>query len=150
MKRSKQVLNTLLVVAILSASLACWQVNRALDAPLTVADGGVVFEIRPGSALSTISNELAEKGILAHPKIFRWYGRLAGHAGSIHAGEYLIETGTSPRTLLDKFVSGDVRLYSFTIVPGWTYRELIEALGANPVVEHSITVEDWPRRHTPR
>ncbi len=145
MKRSLQVLTIFLAVAILTASFAFWRVNRVLDAPLAVPENGAVFEIRPGSALSTIGKELAEQGLLMNPGIFRWYGQLTGQAGSIRAGEYLIENGTSPRALLDKFVSGDVRLYSFTVVPGWTYRELIAALAAHPAVDHSITFEDWPR-----
>jgi len=144
MKRSLRILTVLLVAAIVTASFAFWYVNHVLDASLTIPEEGAVFEIRAGSALSTIGDELVGQGILAHPKIFRWYGQLAGHAGSVHAGEYLIETGTSPRTLLDKFVSGDVKLYSFTIVPGWTFREMITALSAHPAIEHSITPEDWP------
>jgi UPF0755 protein len=145
MKRPLQVLISLLIAATLTAGLAVWHVNRVLDSPLSVPEGGIVFEILPGSALSTIGNRLAGTGILQKPGIFRWYAQLAGHAGSIRAGEYLIETGTTPRDLLDKFVSGDVRLYSFTVVEGWTYREMIEALAAHPAIEHSITVEDWPR-----
>jgi UPF0755 protein len=145
MKRPLQVLTILFIVATLSASVAFWQVNRVLDAPLTVPENGAVFEVRPGAALSTIAQALAGQGILAKPGIFRWYAQLAGQAGSIHAGEYLIEDGTSPRELLDKFVSGDVQLYSFTIVPGWTFREMMAALAAHPAVDHSLTVEDWPR-----
>lgn len=145
MKQPLQVFTALFIAAILTVSFAFWHVNRVLGAPLTIPDDGAVFEIRPGSALSTIGNELAEQGILMNPNIFRWYAQLTGHAGSIRAGEYLIEQGTSPRALLDKFVAGDVQLYSFTIVPGWTYREMIEAMAAHPAVEHNITVEDWPR-----
>jgi len=145
MKRPFQVLTILLAVAMLTASLAFWQVNRVLDSPLAVPENGAVFEIRPGAALSTIGQELAGQGILANPEIFRWYAQLGGHAGSIHAGEYLIEYGTNSRELLDKFVSGDVQLYSFTIVPGWTYREMILALAEHPAIDHSFTVEDWPR-----
>jgi UPF0755 protein len=145
MKRPLQVLTILVVVAILSASVTFWHVNRVLDSPLTVHENGAVFEVRPGAALSTIGQELAVQGILTNPQIFRWYAQLGGHAGSIHAGEYLIEYGTNSRELLDKFVSGDVQLYSFTIVPGWNYRELILALAEHPAIDHSLTVEDWPR-----
>ncbi len=145
MKRSLQALMILVIAAMLIASFAYWRINNVLDSPLVVADDGIVFEIRQGSALSSIGNDLAARGILTSPKVFRWYAQLAGHAGSIRAGEYLIEAGTTPRGLLDKFVSGDVRLYSLTIVEGWTYREMIAALTAHPAIEHSITIEDWPR-----
>jgi UPF0755 protein len=41
-------------------------------------------------------------------------------------------------------VSGDVRLYSFTIVEGWTFRELLAALDASDSIEPGIEFEDWP------
>ena len=69
---------------------------------------------------------------------------MAGKAASIQAGEYQIRPDTTPRELLDIFVSGEVRLYSFTIVEGWTFRELLAALANDPVVQSSIEFEDWP------
>jgi UPF0755 protein len=46
--------------------------------------------------------------------------------------------------LLDQFVSGEVQLYSFTIVEGWTFRELLAALHASKNIIASIEYEDWP------
>lgn len=145
MRRSLQVLIGLIVAAVLSVALVAWQSIRALDSALAVPNGGVVFEIAPGSALSTISNQLADLGILGNPKVFRWYAQLSGHAGSIRAGEYRIDEGTTARQLLYKFVAGDVQLYAFTVVEGWTFREMLEALTAHPAVEPSVAIEDWPR-----
>ena len=145
MKPSVRLLIILLVAAVLGTGFSLWQVNRVLGSPLQVPEGGVVFEIHSGSALATIGDELAEQGILRNPQVFRWYAQLTGRAGSIRAGEYRIHAGSTPRDLLDKFVSGDVQLHSFTAVEGWTYRELIQALAAHPAIEHSVTVEDWPR-----
>ena len=145
MKPSLRVLISLNVAAILAASLAVWHVNSVLGSPLVVPGDGVLFEIAPGSALTTIADELSEEHILRNPRIFRWYAQLKGYAGSIRAGEYRIDPGNTPKDLIDKFVSGDVQLYSFTVIEGWTYREMFAALAAHPAVEHSITVEDWPR-----
>ncbi len=140
-----RVLVSTILALILVASLAIGHVHSVMGSPLAVSVEGTLFEIAPGSALTTISNELADQHILLNPRIFRWYAQLKGYAGSIRAGEYSIEPGTTARGLLDKFVSGDVQLYSFTIVEGWTYRDLIAALAVHPAVEQSITVEDWPR-----
>ncbi len=140
-----RVLTSLIIAAILAAGVAIWQVNNVLSSPLAVSSDGILFEIAPGSALTTIAEELSEKQILRSPRLFRWYAQLKGHAGSIRAGEYRIDSGTTVRGLLDKFVSGDVQLYSFTVIEGWTYREMIAALAVHPAVERTITVEDWPR-----
>jgi len=145
MKSSLRVLIGVNVAVFLIAGLGVWHVYNVLGSPLSVSAEGTLFEISPGSPLTTIANELSERQILQGPRIFRWYAQLKGYAGSIRAGEYRIDSGTTARGLLDKFVSGDVQLYSFTIVEGWTYREMITSLAAHPAVEQTITVEDWPR-----
>ena len=145
MKSPLRVLIGVNVALFLIAGLGVWHVNNVLGSPLSVSAEGTLFEISPGSALTTIANELSEQQILQSPRIFRWYAQLKGYAGSIRAGEYRIDSGTTARGLIDKFVSGDVQLYSFTIVEGWTYREMITSLAAHPAVEQTITVEDWPR-----
>jgi UPF0755 protein len=65
-------------------------------------------------------------------------------AGAVHAGEYEIAAGTTPKQLLLKFVSGEVLLYSMTIVEGWNFRELMAAIQASTLLEHTIVYEDWP------
>jgi len=144
MKRLIPFVLTAALVAVIVIGAGAWYAARVLERPLTLPEAGVAFEIRPGSALATVSNELVERGILSEPTVFRWYGRLSGKANMIHAGEYLIEPGTTPASLLDKFVRGEVRLYSFTIVEGWTFREMLTALAAHPAISTSIGYEDWP------
>jgi len=120
------------------------QFNRFLHSPLDIAESGVGFEIKSGSTFRTVGNDLAAAGIVEQPTWLRWYARVSGKASRIHAGEYLIESGTTPAQLVELFVSGAVRLYSFTIVEGWTYRELLSALAADPVVQKTMEYDDWP------
>lgn len=144
MKRLLIVCAVLAAAAMVVAAAALWQANRLLDAPLAVPADGMTYEIRPGSALATVSDDLARQGILDHPTVFRWYGRITGKAKDIHAGEYLLAAGTTPRELLDQFVAGNVRQYTFTIVEGWTFRELLQALSGHPAILTTLTFEDWP------
>ena len=120
------------------------QVAQFLNAAMAIPDDSVVFEIAAGSAFASISRDLAGRGYIEHPDWFRWYARLTGKAGSAHAGEYLIDAGTTPRRLLQMFVDGEVQLYSFTIIEGWTFRELVAALADDDTVDASIDYEDWP------
>ncbi len=135
-------------LAVLAGALALlaglWAADRALNTPLDVPADGAVFEVRSGSSLAAVSRDLAAAGWLRYPELFNWYARLAGQAESIHAGEYRIDPGTTPVLLLKKFVDGDVRLYSFTIVEGWNYRELLAALGTEPALRSTLAPEDWP------
>ena len=142
--RLKPALYAVLAVAVLAVAVPGWRGSQFLNAAMSIPGDSVVFEIPAGTAFAAISRNLAERGYIRHPDWFRWYARLSGQAGSVRAGEYRIDAGTTPRQLLQIFVAGDVQLYSFTIIEGWTFRELVAALAANDTVEGGLDFEDWP------
>jgi UPF0755 protein len=63
------------------------------------------------------------------------------------AGEYRLEPGIKPQGLLQKLERGDVIRYRFTIVEGWTHRQLLDALQVDPVLgpglKDRMKVEEW-------
>lgn len=134
----------LLTIGVIATAVGLWQLNRYLEMPLNVPEDGVSFEISPGTPFASVSQRLAALGILEHPRVLNGYGRWSGQAPKIRAGEYRIEAGSTAISLLDKFVSGDVQLHSFTIIEGWTYRDLVGALAANTAIENTVVFEDWP------
>ena len=138
------VLAAVLGVVALGLAILAVRANRFLDAPMAVPEDGVIFAIATGSTFSAISDRLAQHGYIEHSDWLRWYARLTEQANAVQAGEYRIDAGTTPRQLLEMFVSGEVELYSFTIVEGWTYRELVQALAGDPNVDKTIEFEDWP------
>ena len=144
MSRLLKVILALGGVLLLTVLVAGIQFTRFLDSPVNVPDDGAEFEIASGTAFRQVSSALGERGIIAHPTYFRLYARVTGKAASVHAGEYTLSAGLTPRDLLDMFVAGDVRLYSFTIVEGWNIRDLFAALADDPVLESTLSVEDWP------
>ena len=99
----------LLLVAVIAA-IGIWQVQRFMSSPVDVPDDGVTFAIAPGSSFSAVAERLMEQGIIDDTTPFRLYARWTGQANAIQAGEYGIAPGTTPRALLEKFTSGDVRL----------------------------------------
>ncbi len=110
-----------------------------LNTPLTVPEKQpVVFVIQPGESLTTVSRRLAAHGIVEHPAYFHFLGRWKGWQARIKAGEYEIEPGMLPEQLLIRFVRGKVRLLSFTIVEGWTWRRLRDELRRSSVLRHTI------------
>lgn len=123
------------LVAAAGWGLAAW---RSLGAPLTLpSNAPLMFEVPNGSSLTKVAAELAEQGIVRHPRILAWYGRVKGEATRIHAGEYELETGLTARGLLDKLVAGRVYLHQFTIVEGWRFDELLRALRTDPAIVSS-------------
>ncbi len=134
----------LVLVAVLAVVVVISQINTFMTTPVKAADHGVAFEISPGSSFAAVCQKLVAEGVIADDRWFRLYVRWHDKAGSIQAGDYLIEAGATPLSLLDKFTSGNVRLYTFTLVEGWNAREVLDALHANEAITATMSDEDWP------
>ncbi len=131
------------VALALALAYGAIQARQYLNTPVNAGTDGVEYTIQPGSSLHAVSEELTAIGVTKRPLILRAYGRWLGVAGSIQAGDYLIRPGTTPAQLLEQFASGDVQLYSFTIVEGWNHWELLQALHDNEYIDATLTDEDW-------
>ena len=92
----------------------------------------VELHIQRGSALREVAAQLERHGIIEHPFAFSLLGRLTGKAGQIKAGCYLFEASTSPWALLRKLTQGETLLGRITIIEGWTFRQMREALDRHP------------------
>jgi UPF0755 protein len=112
---------------------------RSLDEPLKVS-APLRFKVAPGSRFSRVAAELRAQGILEHPRSWVLYARWRGLASAIKTGEYEIDPGATPRSLLEKLVTGQVVLHSFTIVDGWRAQDVLAALRRDPAI--SVTADD--------
>ncbi len=133
-----------LAAALITALVSIARVNNFLEQPANIDEAGLEIVIEPGSSFGRVSADLARLRVIEHPDWFRWYARLTGKAASVRAGQYRLASGDSPADILQKFVVGEVELHSFTIVEGWTYRELIAAMAQSEIIRSSIVYEDWP------
>ena len=140
----KRLLQAVAVLAVAGALALTYQVNSFMNTPLDVADNGTSFEIPAGASFISISAKLIERELIDSDRWLRIYVRWHGLAGAIQAGDYLIESGATPESLLHQFTSGAVHLYAFTLIEGWSYREVLQALHANEAVKVTMTDEDWP------
>ncbi|MBJ89511.1 MAG: aminodeoxychorismate lyase [Woeseia sp.] len=131
-----------IVLALLAFMTIGVQFKQFLSRPINISEPIEGFEINSGMSFSEVSSQLTALGLVTHPVFFQLYGRFAGHAGSLQAGEYVIEEGVTPAGLLNKFVTGDVRLYSFTAVEGWTFSEFLQRLGDHQAINKRAEVLD--------
>ena len=122
----------MLALAVALGGTLLWA-RTELHRPLAL-EAPAVVEIPPGTPLARVAADLESRGMLGHPAVLSWYGRLTGEAARIKAGEYVLQPGLSAAEALAKFVAGDVRLYSFTIVEGWTTAEAVRALQEHPSI----------------
>jgi UPF0755 protein len=133
----------LLAVLILAVSFgAAWLLMDYQDfsaSTLHLADAEVPYTIAPHSSVRQIALDLAQRGIIDKPYMFVLAAYLSGHPHGIKAGEYAMKSGMHPTDLLDLFATGKVIQHAFTIVEGWTFRELRAALAQDKVLLHTLT-----------
>ena len=129
----------MLVLTLIAGASAFWWVTRQ---PLPLPEQPFEFTVRSGATLRAVAHDLTGAGVLRADWTLVALGRLEGVDRMIKAGNYEIPAGTSLSGLLAKLTQGDVTQTSFTIVEGWSLRDLREALRAEQDV--TKTVLDLP------
>ncbi len=127
---------------VLAASLAVGWLGFGYQAfvssPLTVPPAGLIIDVAPGTSLNLLAQQLHRRHIVASVRYFVWMGRIKGASHAIQTGEYRIEPGMTPEQLLVRIVQGKVVEYSLTLVEGWTFRQVIATIRANPYLRHTL------------
>lgn len=134
MIKRARIVGAALLLCIGAAGIAAIWAKNSLESPLTLPAEGVRIEVPNGASLRRVTADLAARGILQHPWLVAAYGRLTEQATKIRAGEYQIAAGTTPVTLLDKLVSGEVFLHEITIVEGSRFRDALAAVRAHAAI----------------
>lgn len=139
-KRLYKGLLILLLGIALSAGVAVFEYQRFLAAPLN-PEQAVRFEVRSGDHIRSVANRLVDAGLLQEPWMMIIGARLSGQDVKIKAGEYEIPEGSTPKQLLDLFVSGKSIQYGFTLIEGWSFRQMRAFLAQSADLEHKLSAE---------
>jgi UPF0755 protein len=129
-----------LLILLLTTAAVAWvwvDVNQYLDEPMPI-EQSQSYELKPGSNFVRVVNELKQAGMITQSRYLRWYGRLTGKARQIKAGEYEIMVGLTPRQLLEMMIIGKVRQYALTLVEGWNFRQVMDAVHSHPSLAHTL------------
>src|SRR5262245_27585377 len=133
----RRLLLALVVVVVLVAAVAAvqfWRINQWLNAPLATLERPVTVEIARGTALRTVAADLAARGLIEQPRVWTSWARATGRANSLKAGEYELQPGLTPRTLLELLNSGQVVLHGITFIEGETFADMRRTLAANTAI----------------
>lgn len=131
------ILVALVVIAIVLAGATAWWAQRWLNAPIAALNETEVFEVPRGASLRSIAGTLAQRGLLDQPMIWIAWARLTNRASGLKAGEYELQPGLTPNTLLHHLSSGNVLLHSITFIEGSTFLEIRAALKAHAAIASS-------------
>ena len=134
----RKLLTLITLVLLLTGSVVAFYYYQFLFKPLPVEPNGHVFNIEPGASTQKIAESLQKEGLIKHPVFFIMLLKWEGVFGKLKAGEYLVLPGTTPKTLIDLLVSGKVIQHSLTIIPGWTFNQLIQTVHEAPKLKHTL------------
>lgn len=93
-----------------------------------------LVEIMAGASVKKIASELAQKKIIANPKLFELLARAKGIDRKMRAGMYEFEAGTTLMSALGKIERGEVVQYPLTVVEGFSINDIAAALTREPFV----------------
>ncbi|MCB5189863.1 endolytic transglycosylase MltG [Methylobacillus arboreus] len=124
-----------LLLVLLVASFCAWMAYF-VTTPLHFPTQTVEFELRAGSSLRTVSQQLVDQNILKEPWSFILLVRAMHMAGGIKAGNYLLESGQTPYELFITLSNGNVTQDSITFIEGWTFAQMRQALNQHESVRH--------------
>ncbi len=110
--------------------------GRFASQPLGFSPSPVRVTIAPGSGLGTIARDLSRQGIVSPGWAFSALARVRGQGERLKAGTYQISAASTPMTLLDRMVKGDVVQIEVRLIEGWTFREVRAAINAAADVRH--------------
>ena len=112
------------VLASLLAGIGAWWVSQ----PLSMDAVSVDVAIEPGTSARGVAKVVSQSGIRVLPALLYAWFRVSGDARRIKAGSYEVEQGTTPGSLLRKLVRGEEALRTVTLVEGWTFKQVRQAV----------------------
>ena len=128
----------LLAVVILVSTWFLYDIQQFMSEAMNVPDEGLVVKVDQGSNLTRIAYQLKKQNIISNPRYLTLYARWTSQANKIHIGEYRLESGATPLAFLESIAKGDVIQYSFTIVEGWSFKQIMASLNGNEFIDHSL------------
>ena len=109
-----------------------------MERPLHIGDEPFVYTVPRGTTIARVARDLEAAGVVDSAPRLVLQARWSGAASRIKAGEYALVSGLTPIGLLDLLVAGTVVQHPFTIVEGWTFRELRHRIAASDVLVHTL------------
>lgn len=131
-----RLINRLALVSLVLVLIFAGWMLYFVSSPVALKDEVVEVDLRSGSSLRSISEQLVEQGVLSNAWSFELLVRSMGMAGQIKAGNYLIERGITPYDLFEIITVGKTTQAGITFIEGWTFQQMRAAMMANDAIKH--------------
>lgn len=104
-----------------------------VDASSTAA---VTFEVKSGSSLTRVANNLEAAGLVRNRSVFKYYADFLGYGQKIQAGTYTLSPSMTLREIAEQLTRGDGTplVRRITIIEGWTAQSIAAYLKREGVI----------------
>lgn len=129
----KRIFISIIVLGLLAAGgLFYWSRLPIIGADQKPID----FVIKSGSGIRGAAQQIAEAGGPVNPLLFEMLARVSGKGSKLKAGSYELKPGSTPLRLLDQLVRGEFAQEALSIIEGWTFNQMRQAIAAHPALKH--------------
>jgi UPF0755 protein len=104
--------------------------------PIITDEPAIDFTIEPGSSVGAASQQIAAAGVPVDTFLFSMLARVTRSSAKLKAGTYELKPGTSPKQLIGQLVRGEFAQESLTIIEGWTFKQMRQAVAASHGLKH--------------
>jgi len=156
LKLIKKILLWGIFATLIASVVLIVQFQRFTHETISISEPDRTFLIEPGSNIKSIARQLSLEKIIDDPWLFILLAKLKGVETKVRAGEYRLQQEQSPNDLLELFTRGKSIQYSFTIIEGWSFRQMLAAMQDDPVLVNTLkgktdaeimTLLGYPQQH---
>ena len=96
----------------------------------------VTFEVKSGSSLTRVANNLEAAGLVRNRSVFKYYADFLGFGQKIQSGTYQLNKSMSMREIAERLAAGDGTplVRNITVIEGWTVRDIAAYLARENVI----------------
>lgn len=131
----RRLLALIVLVVIALGGAAYWWLHQ----PLQMTGAGtqaLELAIEPGTTPRGVARDVVAAGVNTDARLLYAWFRFSGQDRAIKAGNYEIPPGTTPIGLLQKLARGEEALRALTLVEGWNWRQVRQALAREEQLRH--------------
>lgn len=139
MSAIKKIIFSALLAAIILSSWLWSSYQNALEETLVIQNESIDYSIKSGSSLSSVIYDLANKNIIKQPRYLLLYARLNGLSHKMKTGDYRLTNNQTAQGFLNDIFTGKVVQFSLTVIEGWSFNQLLEAINNHPQIRHTIS-----------
>jgi UPF0755 protein len=133
-------LSTLMLLAVLAGAMAWLHLPMGFNPQLLSTSPSpqvLDLSIELGTSPKGVAQAIADVGADVSPPLLLLWFRLSGQDRAIKAGSYEITPEMSPRMVLNMLARGEESLRYVTLVEGWTFKQVKQALAKAETLKSS-------------